>query len=82
MKLRKDRNPRYQTALDLAETNNKFVSGEHQGPYSMNYIFTPNGGSGTISSVAVRVSIKTSSGTSYLNNSSALLTLTLNEIAG
>ena len=65
-----------------AETNNKFVSGEHQGPYSMNYIFTPNGGSGTISSVAVRVSIKTSSGTSYLNNSSALLTLTLNEIAG
>ena len=65
-----------------AETNNKFVSGEHQGPYSMNYIFTPNGGNGTTSSVAVRVSIKTSSGTSYLNNSSALLTLTLNEIAG
>ena len=25
MKLRKDRNPRYQTALDLAETNNKLM---------------------------------------------------------
>ena len=44
--------------------------------------FTPNGGSGTTNSVAVRVSIKTSSGTSYLNNSSALLTLTLQEIQG
>ena len=65
-----------------AETNNKFVSGEHQGPFSMNYLFTPNGGSGTTNSVAVRVSIKTSSGTSYLNNSSALLTLTLQEIQG
>ena len=25
MKLRKDRNPRYQTALDLAETNNDLM---------------------------------------------------------
>ena len=64
-----------------AKNDTHILDATNRFPYAMSYLFTPNGGAGTTSSIDVKIYFKTSANQGFLNYGGNLISLTIMEIS-
>jgi len=64
-----------------AQNDTHILDATNRFPYAMSYLFTPNAGNGTTSSIDVKIYFKTSANQGFLNYPGNLISLTIMEIS-